>query len=152
MIAKDIHEVFALGLTSSKSTSTGGLLAEGGTEMESYIKDVDTAVEVQSSKSTGEHKHASARSKIQTHNGRSATGSIDEGRTPIVCTLCGFRPTGEIRWHKRTLERHMAGRHFQTKKVFSCTHIGCKSSFTRADNLSQHLRLKHSMRNSLDKS
>jgi hypothetical protein len=60
------------------------------------------------------------------------------------CPLCDFRPSGEPRWFKRTLARHM-GTHLagDEKKVHHCVYDGCDKSFTRSDNLAQHVRLSH---------
>lgn len=62
----------------------------------------------------------------------------------FCCSLCDFRPTGERRWHKRTMRRHMLT-HIdpEHKEAYLCNYQGCKSSFTRADNLSQHVRVVH---------
>lgn len=62
----------------------------------------------------------------------------------ICCSSCGFRPNGAPKWYKRTMERHIHARHGPGhKKVHVCDYEGCRSSFTRADNLTGHVRRIH---------
>lgn len=55
---------------------------------------------------------------------------------------CGYIPTGEERWKASNLRRHKRIQHATASKVYLCRWPGCKSSFTRSDNLRCHVREK----------
>ncbi|KAG9240107.1 hypothetical protein BJ878DRAFT_484148 [Calycina marina] len=53
---------------------------------------------------------------------------------------CGYEPTGEEKWKPSNLVRHKRIQHATTK--YTCGFRGCKSTFTRSDNLRSHQRDK----------
>ncbi|KAH9224712.1 hypothetical protein DL95DRAFT_516951 [Leptodontidium sp. 2 PMI_412] len=55
---------------------------------------------------------------------------------------CGYIPTGEERWKASNLRRHKRIQHAAESKVYICRWRGCKSSFTRSDNLKCHVKEK----------
>ena len=55
---------------------------------------------------------------------------------------CGYIPTGEEKWKASNLRRHKRIQHASESKVYVCRWRGCKSSFTRSDNLRCHVREK----------
>ncbi|PVH84985.1 hypothetical protein DL98DRAFT_584044 [Cadophora sp. DSE1049] len=55
---------------------------------------------------------------------------------------CGYIPTGEEKWKASNLRRHKRIQHAAESKVYVCRWRGCKSSFTRSDNLRCHIREK----------
>ncbi|CZT47681.1 uncharacterized protein RSE6_08269 [Rhynchosporium secalis] len=55
---------------------------------------------------------------------------------------CGYIPTGEEKWKASNLRRHNRTQHATESKVYICRWRGCKSSFTRSDNLRCHVREK----------
>ncbi|KUJ23439.1 uncharacterized protein LY89DRAFT_182616 [Mollisia scopiformis] len=58
---------------------------------------------------------------------------------------CGYIPTGEEKWKASNLRRHKRTQHpsEEKRKVYKCKVKGCKSTFTRSDNLRSHAREKH---------
>lgn len=74
-----------------------------------------------------------ARSRAQVHAG------VDDG-----CCLCDYRPTGDVRYRRGSLAKHMKTVHGPAR-LFPCTHPGCESVFkNRPDNLKQHMKMCHS--------
>jgi hypothetical protein len=59
---------------------------------------------------------------------------------------CGYVPSGEEKWKASNLRRHKRTQHPELKggeaKVYKCRFAGCKSTFTRSDNLRSHQRDK----------
>jgi hypothetical protein len=56
---------------------------------------------------------------------------------------CGYVPTGEERWKASNLARHKRIQHPENGgKVYKCEWDGCGSTFTRSDNLKEHVRKK----------
>jgi hypothetical protein len=55
---------------------------------------------------------------------------------------CGYTPSGEERWKASNLRRHKRTQHPTELKVHRCGYPGCKSVFTRSDNLRSHRRDK----------
>jgi hypothetical protein len=55
---------------------------------------------------------------------------------------CGYTPFGEERWKASNLRRHKRTQHPTELRVHSCGYPGCKSVFTRSDNLRSHRRDK----------
>jgi uncharacterized Zn-finger protein len=56
---------------------------------------------------------------------------------------CGYVPTGEERWKASNLSRHKRIQHPEKgSKVYKCQWQGCGSTFTRSDNLKEHVRKK----------
>jgi hypothetical protein len=56
---------------------------------------------------------------------------------------CGYVPTGEERWKASNLSRHKRIQHPENGgKVYKCEWDGCGSTFTRSDNLKEHVRKK----------
>ncbi|KAK0112940.1 hypothetical protein ONS95_014658 [Cadophora gregata] len=55
---------------------------------------------------------------------------------------CGYIPSGEEKWKASNLRRHKRVQHAAESKVYVCRWRGCKSSFTRSDNLRCHVREK----------
>ena len=56
---------------------------------------------------------------------------------------CGYVPTGEERWKASNLSRHKRIQHPENGgKVYKCEWEGCGSTFTRSDNLKEHVRKK----------
>jgi hypothetical protein len=55
---------------------------------------------------------------------------------------CGYSPSGEERWKASNLRRHKRTQHPTEVKVHRCEYPGCKSVFTRSDNLRSHRRDK----------
>lgn len=56
---------------------------------------------------------------------------------------CGYVPTGEERWKASNLSRHKRIQHPENgSKVYKCEWEGCGSTFTRSDNLKEHVRKK----------
>jgi hypothetical protein len=55
---------------------------------------------------------------------------------------CGYVPSGEERWKASNLRRHKRTQHPTELRVHSCGYPGCKSVFTRSDNLRSHRRDK----------
>lgn len=62
------------------------------------------------------------------------------------CQYCGYVPTGEERWKPSNLSRHKRIQHPEKGgkggKVYKCQWEGCGSTFTRSDNLKEHVRKK----------
>ncbi|KAL2069077.1 hypothetical protein VTL71DRAFT_15415 [Oculimacula yallundae] len=61
---------------------------------------------------------------------------------PLHRCHCGYIPTGEEKWKASNLRRHKRIQHATESKVYLCRWRGCKSSFTRSDNLRCHVREK----------
>lgn len=61
-----------------------------------------------------------------------------------VCSTCGYIPHGEERWKASNLARHKRTQHSTVngKKSWGCAYPGCKSAFSRSDNLAMHVREK----------
>jgi hypothetical protein len=55
---------------------------------------------------------------------------------------CGYTPSGEDRWKASNLRRHKRTQHPTELKNHRCGYPGCKSVFTRSDNLRSHRRDK----------
>ena len=55
---------------------------------------------------------------------------------------CGYTPSGEERWKASNLRRHKRTQHPTELRVHRCGYLGCKSVFTRSDNLRSHRRDK----------
>jgi hypothetical protein len=55
---------------------------------------------------------------------------------------CGYTPAGEERWKASNLRRHKRTQHPTELRVHRCGYPGCKSVFTRSDNLRSHRRDK----------
>jgi hypothetical protein len=55
---------------------------------------------------------------------------------------CGYTPSGEERWKASNLRRHKRTQHPTEQKMHRCEYPGCKSVFTRSDNLRSHRRDK----------
>jgi hypothetical protein len=55
---------------------------------------------------------------------------------------CGYTPSGEERWKASNLRRHKRTQHPTELRVHRCGYPGCKSVFTRSDNLRSHRRDK----------
>lgn len=55
---------------------------------------------------------------------------------------CGYTPLGEEKWKPSNLRRHKRTQHATDIKVYKCRWPGCKSEFTRSDNLRSHQREK----------
>lgn len=55
---------------------------------------------------------------------------------------CGYTPSGEERWKASNLRRHKRTQHPTEQRVHKCGYPGCKSVFTRSDNLRSHRRDK----------
>lgn len=60
---------------------------------------------------------------------------------------CGYIPTGEEKWKASNLRRHKRTQHpaEEKRKLYRCKVKGCKSTFTRSDNLRSHAREKHGL-------
>ncbi|KAG4442814.1 hypothetical protein IFR05_001695 [Cadophora sp. M221] len=71
----------------------------------------------------------------------SPTSTTPSSQTAQRCH-CGYVPTGEERWKASNLRRHKRIQHASESKVYICRWRGCKSSFTRSDNLKCHVREK----------
>ncbi|CZR51610.1 uncharacterized protein PAC_01487 [Phialocephala subalpina] len=58
---------------------------------------------------------------------------------------CGYIPTGDEKWFASNLRRHKRTQHpsESKRKIYKCKISGCKSTFTRSDNLRSHRREKH---------
>ena len=76
-----------------------------------------------------------------------STASVDP-QSPSATTSkyrchCGYVPTGEERWKPSNLSRHKRIQHPEKGgKVYKCQWDGCGSTFTRSDNLKEHVRKK----------
>jgi hypothetical protein len=55
---------------------------------------------------------------------------------------CGYVPSGEEKWKASNLRRHKRTQHPTEQRVHRCGYPGCKSVFTRSDNLRSHRRDK----------
>jgi hypothetical protein len=56
---------------------------------------------------------------------------------------CGYIPNGEEKWKASNLSRHKRTQHpGKGSKVYKCGWQGCGSTFTRSDNLREHIRKK----------
>ncbi|KAI0008734.1 hypothetical protein F4779DRAFT_418914 [Xylariaceae sp. FL0662B] len=58
----------------------------------------------------------------------------------LRCPLCNFSPTGKKENRRSYYQKHIK-KHSDLR--FNCTHPGCGKSFTRQDNLSNHIRKRH---------
>lgn len=67
--------------------------------------------------------------------------SPDSSSNKYRC-YCGYTPSGEERWKASNLRRHKRTQHPTELKVHTCGYPGCKSVFTRSDNLRSHRRDK----------
>lgn len=76
----------------------------------------------------------------------SSPPSTEEEQAEVYkCPKCDYRPDGLIRRsYKSYLRKHMENRHGQRRSI-PCEH--CDHTFTRRDNLTNHLRKKHSIDN-----
>ena len=70
-----------------------------------------------------------------------AASSPDSSSNKYRCH-CGYTPSGEERWKASNLRLHKRTQHPTELKVHSCGYPGCKSVFTRSDNLRSHRRDK----------
>lgn len=70
----------------------------------------------------------------------------DKSSSPAISKYrchCGYVPTGEERWKASNLSRHKRIQHPEKgSKVYKCQWEGCGSTFTRSDNLKEHVRKK----------
>ncbi|KAE8441712.1 hypothetical protein EG329_004541 [Mollisiaceae sp. DMI_Dod_QoI] len=74
-----------------------------------------------------------------------STPKITNSLTSTLRCHCGYVPTGDDKWKASNLRRHKRTQHpsEEKRKVYRCRMKGCKSTFTRSDNLRSHAREKH---------
>lgn len=76
----------------------------------------------------------------------SPTSAEEEHAESFKCPKCNYKPTGLPRGYKSYLRKHMDSKHGQPRSI-PCEH--CALTFTRRDNLTTHMRKKHSIDNDM---